>query len=149
MEKMFKSDILNSAPLSLSNMNIGWLTPRTMSSGSVGFNYGGKTLLTIGEETVKLQVSLNVTLCHSKPGDTKRVDQDKIDRCLALGSKSLKDFGLNNACAEARSFSSGKVGYYYGGKVMLDGLLFQVGLNVVAVGSDQLDAVRPVERPNM
>ena len=37
-----------------------------------------------------------------------------------------------------RIFTSGKIGYYIGGKVVIDGVKCQVGCNIVAVNSDKV-----------
>ena len=142
----YKSDVLNSKGISLGELGAGLLAPRTNSTGSVGFNHSGKVSIGVGEARHQFQVSLNITLAHSKPGDEKRVSDEVIAAFLARKGTFLSDLGLNSAMAEPHSFSSGKVGYSYSGKTQLDGLTFQVGANITAIGSETW-ADKPVDVP--
>jgi hypothetical protein len=132
----YKSDVLGQGSVSLKDLAIGPMSPREFSTGSVGLNHSGKVGLKCGPERYQFQVSLNITLAHSKPGDPKRVSQEDIDAFLALPPQSLKDLGLENAIADARTFSSGKVGFYANTKAVVGGNICQVGCSITAIGSD-------------
>ncbi len=146
----YRSDVLNRGSVDLSELGIGSALPvRSFSTGSVGLNHSGKVSLKCGPERYQFQVSLNITLAHSKPGDAKRLSQDVIDAFLALPPQSLKELGIAGQAADARTFSSGKVGFYLNGKCFVGGQLCQVGCSVTAIGSDgdKWADERPAERP--
>jgi hypothetical protein len=132
----YKSDVLGVGAVSLKELGIGPMSPRTFSTGSVGLNHSGKASIKCGPDRHQFQVSLNITLAHSKPEDPKRVGQETIDAFLALPPQTLKDLGLESAIAEACTFSTGKVGFYANTKAMVGGNLCQVGCSVTAIGSD-------------
>jgi hypothetical protein len=143
----FKSDVLAIGSVALKTLGVGPMSPKLASSGSANLNHSGKTTIEVAGEPKQFQVSLNITLAHSKPEDPKRVPQADIDAFLALPPQTLKDLRLESASALARIFNSGKTGFYYNGKCLVDGKACQVGCSVVAVGSDTWDEVRPAERP--
>lgn len=144
----YKSDILGMSAVTLKELGIGPMAPREFSTGSVGLNHSGKASLKCGPDRYQFQVSLNITLAHSKPEDPKRVSQATLDAFLALPPQSLKDLGLESAVAQARTFSSGKVGFYANTKAVVGGNLCQVGCSITAIGSDGAEWAdeRPTER---
>jgi hypothetical protein len=142
----FKSDVLALGSVKLGALGVGIMEPRTNSTGSVGLNHSGKVSLDVAGERKMFQVSLNVTLAHSKPEDPKRIPQADIDAFLALPPQDLKSLRLDNALADAREFSSGKVGFYFNGKANVGGKPCQVGCSITAIGSDTWDDQRPAER---
>ena len=145
----FRSDVLNAGGVPMKDLGIGILAPREFSTGSVGLNHSGKAMVKCGEARYNCQVSLNITLAHSKDGDPKRVSDEVRAAFLAGKPMSLKDLGLENALAEARTFNSGKVGFYLNGKCVVGGHLCQVGCSITAIGSDGEGWAdeRPAERP--
>lgn len=143
----FKSDVLTMGSISLKQLGVGQLEPRTNSTGSVGFNYSGKVNLDVAGESKAFQVSLNVTLAHSKPDDPKRLKDEDIQKFLSLEPQSLKSLKIDQMAATARIFSSGKVGFYANGKCVVSGLALQLGCSVTAIGSDTWDDERPADRP--
>lgn len=145
----YKSDVLNAGGISMKDLGVGALFPREFSTGSVGLNHSGKVMLKCGEAKYNFQVSLNITLAHSKDGDLKRVNDETRAAFLAGKPKVLKDLGLENAVAASRIFNSGKVGFYLNGKCLVDGQLCQVGCSITAIGSDGKgwSDERPTERP--
>lgn len=146
----FRSDILGQVAVTMKDLSIGLLSPREFSTGSVGLNHSGKASLKCGPDRYNFQVSLNITLAHSKDGDPKRVSDEIRAAFLASKPVTLKDLGLENALAEARTFNSGKVGFYLNGKCVVNGQLCQVGCSITAIGSDNNETwadSRPAERP--
>lgn len=143
----FKSDVLNRGSVDLKDLNIGSLQPREFSTGSVGLNHSGKATVKCGPDRHNFQVSLNITVAHSKEGDPKRISDEARAAFLAGKPVTLKELGLENAAAEARTFNSGKVGFYLNTKCMVGGQMCQVGCSITAVGSEEWDAERPAERP--
>jgi hypothetical protein len=145
----FRSDVLGQVAVAMNALSIGPLYPREFSTGSVGLNHSGKASLKCGPDRYNFQVSLNITLAHSKTDDPKRVSDETRSAFLASKPVTLKDLGLENALAEARTFNSGKVGFYLNSKCMVNGHLCQVGCSITAIGSDGdtwADS-RPAERP--
>lgn len=143
----YKSDVLGLGSVKLGALGVGPMEPRTNSTGSVGLNHSGKVAIDVAGERKQFQVSLNITLAHSKPEDPKRIPQADIDAFLALPPQDLKGLRLENALADARVFNSGKVGFYFNGKATLAGKPCQVGCSITAIGSDTWDDDRPAERP--
>jgi hypothetical protein len=143
----FKSDVLATVAVAMKELGIVAMVPREFSTGSVGLNHSGKATVKCGTERYACQVSLNITLAHSKAGDPKRVSDAARSAFLALKPMSLKDLGLEGALAEARTFSSGKVGFYLNGKTVIDGQLCQVGCSITCIGSEEWPSDRPAERP--
>ena len=119
----YKGDILGRSALPLSQVVSGTMDPREFSTGSVGFNYNGKASVKCGKESYTCSISLNVTVAHSKAEDPQRISADFRDGILALAPHTLKDLGLEGAEAEARTFTSGKVGFYCNQKTMVNGLM--------------------------
>jgi len=144
----FKSDVLALGTVAIKSLGIGDMRPRTSeNTGSAILNHSGKVTIEVAGERKQFQVSFNATLAHSKTGDPNRLPQTDIDAFLALPPQSLKDLRLEGALADARTFNSGKVGFYFNGKSVVDGHVCQVGCSVTAIGSDIWDNVRPAERP--
>lgn len=143
----FKSDVLTMGSISLKQLGVGAMEPRTNSTGSVGFNHNGKVTLDVAGEPKTFQVSLNVTLAHSKPDDPKRLKDEDIQKFLALEPQTLKSLKIDQTVATARIFASGKCGFYANGKATVAGLALQLSCSVVAIGSDTWDDDRPAERP--
>jgi hypothetical protein len=143
----FKSDVLGQVAVTLKDLQITTMSPRENSTGSVGLNHSGKTSLKCGETKYAFQVSLNITVAHSKEGDPKRISDDARAAFLASKPNTLKDLALEGALAEARIFNSGKCGFYFNGKAMVNGQLCQVGCSITAIGSETWDDERPSERP--
>jgi hypothetical protein len=142
----FKSDVLATGAVTMKDLGIASMAPREFSTGSVGLNHSGKVTVKCGGTGYVCQVSLNITLAHSRAGDAKRVSDATRESFLALPPKSLKDLGLDGALAEARTFSTGKVGFYLNGKCVIDGQLCQVGCSITCIGSDEWPSERPTER---
>jgi hypothetical protein len=142
----YKSDILGQVSIQLKELNVTSMPVREFSTGSVGFNHSGKATIKCGPDRYSFQVSLNVTLAHSKDGDPKRVKDEVRASFLALPPHSLADLKLNDALAEARTFNSGKVGFYFNGKALVGGHLCQVGCSITAIGSEDWADERPIER---
>lgn len=143
----FKSDVLGAVAVAMKDLAIMPMSPREFSTGSVGLNHSGKASVKCGPERYNFQVSLNITLAHSKAGDAQRVSEETRAAFLAGKPLSLKDLGLEGALAEARVFNSGKVGFYLNGKCVIDGRLCQVGCSITAIGSEEWPSDRPAERP--
>ena len=140
----YKSDVLNSKGVKLGELGTQFLAPRSFSTGSVGLNHNGKVSIGTGDARHLFQVSLNVTLAHSKDGDAKRVDEAVRNGFLALKPLTLTQMGLLDAVAEPHAFTSGKVGYYYSGKTLINGSICQVGCSITAIGSETW-ADKPVD----
>lgn len=158
----------NASPLGVRIGRDGtWTTanPKLFDTSSVGYCLTGKVLLpasTLHDAPVMLatQVSMNITAIGSKdlPPEpdavcnhaTSMVRED-ISACDLPRSKEafLADapavtitLGTNTVTAVRRKFSSGKIGWYYGGKLELNingtVVKFQVGANLVGIGTEQL-----------
>jgi hypothetical protein len=144
----FKSDVLAIGSVALKDLNVVSMRPRLSgNTGSALMNHSGKVSIEVGGELKPFQVSINITLSHSKPGDPARIPQADIDAFLAIPPQTLKMLRLEDAKADARVFNNGKVGFYFNGKNLVDGKSCQVGCSVVAVGSQAWDDQRPMERP--
>jgi hypothetical protein len=143
----FKSDVLNLVAVAMKDLGIAAMSPREFSTGSVGLNHSGKVTIEVAGERKQFQVSLNITLAHSKAGDAKRVSDATRTAFLALPPKSLKDLGLEGALVDARIFSKGSVGFYLNSKCVINGQLCQVGCSITAIGSEEWPSNRPAERP--
>ncbi len=137
-----------------------YANPKAFSTGSVGFCLTGKALIDVGDCQVATQVSLNLTAVGSKdlPAEkdlccnhTTGQYRDDISAADDLPSKDYfakhakpvhVTIGTQLLAAYPKRFASGKVGWYAGGKMHLsvNGTLvaFQLGVNLVAIGSDSL-----------
>lgn len=145
--KQTKSDVLSVGVVALASLGIGEMRPRNFSTGSVGLNHSGKVTIKCGEAgNVNCQVGVNITLAHSKPDDPKFVGNEVKEKFLALNPMTLKDLDLHRSYAPAKTFSSGKVGFFLNGKLTIDGMACQLGVIVTAIGSDQWDD-HPAEQP--
>ena len=130
-----KQNVLDLGSFPLKHLGVGVLSPRSFSTGSVGYNHSGKVNIKCPDPK-SFQVSLNITMSHSKPGDLKQVPKEVIQNFLDSNPVTLNDLGLSEAMADARLFSSGKVGFYFNGKVNVQGRSFQIGCSITAVGSE-------------
>lgn len=55
-------------PVTVGETCVGYLTPKQFSTGSYGWNAGGKARIPIGGgKWAEVQVSMNVVVLHSKP----------------------------------------------------------------------------------
>jgi len=145
----YKSDILGHGDVSLASLEVGALEPREFSTGSVGLNHSGKVAIAIAGVRYNFQVSLNIVVAHSKPDDAKYIGDDRRAAFLGSAPTTLKALGLDTALALARTFNSGKVGFFLNGKTTVNGQPCQVNCSITAIGSDGdgWAAERPPERP--
>lgn len=59
---------LERVPIKIGDTLVGYLEPKTFSTGSYGLSYCGKFKLPCGTELANLQVNFNATVINSKPG---------------------------------------------------------------------------------
>ncbi len=157
-----KEFLTNASPLSVRFGQGGWTNanPKHYATESVGWCLTGKVAVRVGDYSLGCQVSLNATCVGSKdlpaeagllcPHTTGQVRED-LSACDRLPSKAyftqhakpLKiALGNDTLVAYPRAFSSGKLGWYYGGKSTVDcnGTLVkvQVGISIVGIGTNLL-----------
>ncbi len=142
---VFKSDILNQAARTVKeDKAIGalLLIPREFSSGKIGFGASQALQQIVGDESVRLQASINLVMAHS---DELKPEEKAAD-LGALKAASAKEL-IGGVLLKARTFKSGKVGFGASEAVMLEvnGQLkrFQLSLNITAAHSEGWDDQRP------
>jgi len=143
----------------------GWTyaNPKLFSTNSVGYCLTGKALISVGDCQVATQVGINLIAVGSKDLASEAGLEERFptgqyrDDISAADNLPSKDYFAKHAprvhitigttlmAAYSREFKSGKVGWYASGKLSLsvNGTLvtFQVGINLVAIGSNGLSQV--------
>ena len=158
-----KEFLANAEPLGCRiGKDAGWTyaNPKLFSTGSVGYCLTGKALIGVGDCEVAAQVSVNLIAVGSKdlaeeagleerfPTGQYREDISCADNLPSKDYFTKHASGIHIAigtqllAAYPKAFSSGKVGWYAGGKLSLavkgTPVTFQVGINLVAIGSGEL-----------
>ena len=137
----YKSDIVGSDAQDMSALSQIIFTPREFSTGSIGWNGNGKSLVKASGHAYRFQVSGNV-IVHKSKALTAEVKASLLEAMEAFTGNDLVGVLLT-----PKAFKTGSVGFNASGKVLLKvgGKAYpcQVAVNMTAVHSKEWPDQRP------
>lgn len=141
----YKSDVTEADAQDVAVLAQIIFSPREFSTGSIGWNGNGKSLVKASGHTYRCQVSGNVILHKSK------ALAPEVKAELLAGMEAFTGNELSGVLLIPKAFKTGSVGFNASGKVLLKvagkAVPCQVAVNMTAVHSKEWPETRPATAP--